>query len=455
MVTPPPTQPIASLPDLRELSTLELFSSDLKQVAEGENEEQAYEYAELIRDLLERQPEVERDFAVLFQQYEGVRAQFRWLALSHYEPVEIIGLFGHHFVESYEVPYLNVWSKLRTKLLSLASVENRNALKQQVLAALRENDQQLTKETVTKDGLEKHGSVQNWLMDSLVALGSQPIETIALSEYLVNSPNTKSLSEESRRRVSQLLELVEKLKRPSDTPEGYEGEIPVDDPERLGIIVDGEYQKRRTEYDTAREQLAAVRRVLSETPTTAVAPSAVTPAPRPAQSPVVGSSTSPHQPMSALSIDQSAVFTEEQRLLKKMAKDQLMALPELTSAIREKNIVSVVALLIVLAKTQELLQVIVMDSEFRAWLIQSHGPEADQQFSQQPTDPIFFSLWLQYVLRERLGQADADSAHLAAQLANLLGRRYLRAAYLDQPTGQYTWAGIVKEQRRLKFAEEK
>jgi hypothetical protein len=123
----------------------------------------------------------------------------------------------------------------------------------------------------------------------------------------------------------------------------------------------------------------------------------------------------------------------------------------MSGAIAQSDRARVVALLVVLAKTQDLFTLIETDDGYRDWLRGQYGTAIEDQFIKQPDDPLFYSLWLQQLLEERLQMAASDSAKISTLLANIIGRRYLKAAYLDTGTSRFVWAPIQKLKDRLVF----
>ncbi|MFA6197960.1 MAG: hypothetical protein WC734_02255 [Patescibacteria group bacterium] len=441
------------IPQLSNVATLEEMRRDFEIVAAQDLSVEALGYANLIKRLAELQPEITSN--PMGHDYEDLYYKFRWLGLEQHEPTQIIELFQKHFALTYEIPEYVVWEKLRRRLVSLLSIEARTKLKADILSALRQNEESITDEGVIKDGVGQKGTVKNWLMDLQIALGTQPIDPIKLSDYLVSGNNTRSLSGVSRERINALIQLVEKLKLPSDTIEGYEAAVPYDNEGEVGEILGGQLVSTGKEHAKLSQELSQIDRILK-----GVVPAVSTPVPTTA--PIATTEKKPPTKIGSQQVVElyeqnpamrQAIADAEQKILSAIGGGKFDVRVEMGTAIAQADRARVIAMLIVLAKTQDLFTLIETDGGFRDWLRGQYGPEAENQFTKQPADPLFYSLWLQQLLEERLQMAASDAAKVGTLIANLVGRRYLKAAYLETSTGRFVWAPIRKQKDRLVFAQ--
>lgn len=445
-------------PSLRNQNTLTTFQEAFREYAVYDLGEESFILAETIARLIQEDPGLETSGPELYKQYTELLWKLRWLALPWYREPVIIPLFQNYYTLVFEISDFNLRDKLKHKLVSLVRLEDRNALRKEILEAMQKNQEVLTRETITKDGKEQAGTIKNWVLDEVINLGLNQINAVQLSEYLVNSKNTKALSKESRERLRQLFEFIEFLKTPSDSPAGFESIVPVDDPEAAGTIKSGILEKFGEKEREEMKKLEQWDKIVQEYDrqyserNEGVAPVA---------GETIKFAKQPRVQPSHLGIDnilkiysqnpdeQKAIYEEEKKILSRIGQGQVSVRPELEEAIRNRNRNQVIAFLIVLAKTQDLAAVMKTDSFFRDTLKEKYGPESLSQFDANPGEPIFTSLWLQHLLKNRLQMLESDSARVGTKLANLLGRKYLRIAYVDSVTGQFRWVPVKKEKDRL------
>ena len=448
------------IPDLANPDTLKEIQADVAEICLYNQFPEAYQYAKLLEEYLQFNPSLNIQAPSLFAQYQALLLKLRWVGLPIFQEATMVNMFRKHFSVIYEIPDYDVWDQLIKRLVSLATLEARDALKKQILEALRENQETITQETITKDGRQIAGSVKNWLLDSVISLGLDRIDAVRLTDYLVSSQNTKHLSKESRQKIHTLLNLVENLKKSSVTPEGFEATVPVEELGLFGVIRQGVFEKYGDDFEKTKKSLDVIRQELDKVHTKNKQTAGQnTP---PAGQVVTPTDPGHHHQLGVENLlkiysqnpdEQKAIYEEEKTILKRVGQEQFNVRPEFEEAVRSNNRNRVIAFLHVLAKTQDLAMVMKTDSAFRDLLKEKYGPESLTQFDAQPGDPIFYSLWLQYLLKQRLQMLESDSARIGAKLANLLGRKYLKVAYIDSVTGSFKWVPVKKEKNRLMLVQ--
>ena len=402
-----------------------------------------------------------------YREVEQITYELKWSVLYLYSETAILALFQNHLVDMLGNSNVDIMARLKTFLVGYVDMDERDAFKHKIIHALETSQEELTEEGVKKDGKIGIGTVANWLLDYRVALGTQAVSAADLANYLVGSENAKSLSSESRERLKSLLEINERLKLSSATPEGHESPIVIDSEDNKGVIIDGLfYKSSNIDYAnalrSAREILAKVNNQANPAPSAAIksepesSPVAFVP---PAPKPKVDEKHAPINNRQAVELYEQnpemrqAISEAENKILSTIGEGQFDVRVEMGTAIAQEDRARVIALLIVLAKTQDLFTLIESDNGFIDWLKDQYGPVGVAQFKKQPDDPLFYSLWLQQLLEERLKMSAGDAAKAATLLANLVGRRYLKAAYLDTSTGKFAWAPIKQQKDRLIFTQ--
>lgn len=92
--------------------------------------------------------------------------------------------------------------------------------KRELEQQLYKNNELLTKDSITLDDKSSSPTIGNWLKDFIAKKGTDDFSTIALSDYLTNSANTKNLTSEDRQKVFDLLNLYRNIKFFPATVEG-------------------------------------------------------------------------------------------------------------------------------------------------------------------------------------------------------------------------------------------
>ncbi len=460
----PQNNPTTDLPDLKNPETLKQFQTDYDQIVVNNLETEAFEYANVIQRMIGLSSNLNTSSPKLYNEYLKLIEKLHWYGFPVMTNDRIFKIFREKFMVTYELKDFDLWEKLERKLVTILVLEERNKFKKEVFQALRENEEILTKETITKDGNEIPGQIKNWLLDAQINLGTQPVPSIQLSDYIVSSQNTKNISQDSRDKLLKLLTFVEKLKTPSDTLAGYESTIPVDDVDVKGAIRDGVLdQFDDEEYRGLKKELDSINNNLSgntETPGVSEPdPSFEPDVQKKTDVPVLEETKVKHlQAKDLIRIysqnakEQRAIYEEEKNILQEVGRGSLDVKKELDGAIKQKNRSRLIAFLVVLAKTKDLLSVIQGDNAFKQWLSDKYGSEATEQFTKMPTDPVFYSLWLQYILKEKIAMLESDSARVGTKLANLMGRKYLKVAYIDSVSGSFKWVPVKKGKDRLILA---
>lgn len=84
--------------------------------------------------------------------------------------------------------------------------------KRELERLLYENKEFLTGNSITLSGKAAEPTIGNWLKDFIEKKGTDDFDTVALSDYLANSANTKNLSQAERQKLFDLLNLYRNLK---------------------------------------------------------------------------------------------------------------------------------------------------------------------------------------------------------------------------------------------------
>ena len=359
--------------------------------------------------------------------YQELLAKAKFIALPMLDAGEIVNLFQENFTLIFEMPDYDLWKKIKTKLIATAKFEERDILKKKIGAALSVNDQSLTEGRVVLGSTEVRGTVKNWLMDARQTLGSGKMEIVQLSQYLINSANTKKLSEEDRRKVDYLLKFYEKTKESSIDLGGME-EITI-------FEVDGAldaYEEGLTERigREIKDKVAA----LQGAETTAEIKNEI-------QSRYRGDEAEEKKVMAEMKKIQKAAAGD----FKKMADALFQAIPGPGRAV---NKIYFVAILKVLAEEGKL-EKLVDDERFSGMMISYlKAKEKSSElagFKANPRASQYLSALLQYLLKDVMGMDDDDSGRFGMQIFNTLakkgaGDKYQGVVYFDLEKKEFAWS---------------
>ena len=92
--------------------------------------------------------------------------------------------------------------------------------KRELERLLYENKELLTTNSLTVSGKPAEPTIGNWLKDFIDKKGTGDFNTIALSDYMTNSANTKNLTQDEKRKLFDLFNLYRNIKFFPDTVSG-------------------------------------------------------------------------------------------------------------------------------------------------------------------------------------------------------------------------------------------
>jgi hypothetical protein len=358
--------------------------------------------------------------------YEDVLLRARLLALPTLPEREICDLAQNNFVKIFEIADYDFWEKLKTKLISIPQFEARDALKKKIRDALLLNSQTLTKQGITTDSVKIGGTVKNWLSDYHQAVGTGKAETIKMSQYLVNSPNTKNLDREDKRKLEYLIKVYERLKLSSMDLEGIE--------ETTVFNVDGEidlYSEGRIER-VSRDIREKVKRILGAEKIGSVGDEI--------QAKYRGDEAEAKKVEAEMKKIQKAAGRDAKKLVEAL----YLAIP---GAGRTADKIRLAAVLRVLAENGQLTNLLEEKkfSEMMTAYFKEHNKKTETEgFNLNPKNPEYLAAFLKYVLVEKAGMSEDESGRIVMQIFNILakdgGEKYQGLVYFDLEDGKFKWS---------------
>lgn len=328
-------------------------------------------------------------------------------------------------------------ARLNSSILSLltASPLNKKALEE----ALYESEEKISDKKIKLEQKFVEATASNWIKDFIAYYGTGLFDNLVLSEYITGSENTKGLDDGTRKLLIQLLLVYRNLKffpsSMSDRPFAEQGIIPV----------------KRDEAEFMKFGKIGLGSALARE--------------RSGRNISAGAPPPPHKPEPAETEDERtkrayAAYAGDEKMkveilrqaeaLKVIAqKDKNKLREELLKAVRAKNISRVIAALHVLAQYDDMHPMLEESGMLKKFLLhvwkEKYGEKIAEDFTKNPRDPKFVPMFLRYVLEDRLGQSEHNSARVGAQVGNIykkIGKpQYASMAYFDMEKKEFRWMG--------------
>ena len=203
---------------------------------------EAYDLAKELDQSIDKISSFKDKYFDLYSEYKKIIHKLKWIGLPIMTEEMAVDMFRYHFTKIFSIPdfgYDDLWRKIKSILLEIIVLEERDEFKKNLRNALFNNKEKLTGRKLITNNEEQEPTVGNWIKDYNFSLGTGLIDKLKQSQYLFNSVNVKNLSENEKKRIKILFQLYERLKLSSQTPAGLEEDIPIDDEGRKGHIRGG------------------------------------------------------------------------------------------------------------------------------------------------------------------------------------------------------------------------
>jgi len=137
---------------------------------------------------------------------------------------ERVDLIKNYLGLALEIPNFDLWGKVETELISIRDLDERDAIKAKIVEALEKCGSILiSRQKYTNQGTPRQ--VSEWIKNFVANLGLGKFDKLQKVEYLSNNPIIRTLDANDREKVKNLLDIYEKLRLSSKTPEGYENSV--------------------------------------------------------------------------------------------------------------------------------------------------------------------------------------------------------------------------------------
>jgi len=164
----------------------------------------------------------------LYKEFKNFRAKFGFLALSILPEKNILDLFTNNLRGAFTIPNYNLWENLKKYLIGIPDYDSRDRIKLEIKNILLKNKTKVTKSNLILNQKEVTGTIENWLADYHINVGTGVVDRLAFEQYFINSPNIKELSPDESSRLKSLFQFYERLKLSSKSPQGFEEDVLID-----------------------------------------------------------------------------------------------------------------------------------------------------------------------------------------------------------------------------------
>lgn len=353
---------------------------------------QAYRLRQKLQALLADAPDQVRS------QYEPILTMLGFAGLTYFSREELVRFFGNSniLVILGDGIYNDLIQKTRQRLAS-EPVRERNAVREKIYHALRENPSLFTERASKSEA----GTVGNWLKwyDSVV--GIPPAATIQRAEFENTAAKQHALDERGRTLLSRLLNFYEFIKLSSFEVEAFEEDLVVggNGQEFLlseGMVIPLSQQQAQQKAD--------------------------------AQEPFAQATEQPKRP--ATVYDYSRVARVRDQLLASLGGDRNNAANALAQSLDPASADRGLGALLLLSQLRKL-DNLIEDPRFAKLvtddLKKSHRDDNISGMRANPTAPMYLARLLKVILEDRLGLSHQDAIAFGSRLSKILaieGEKY-------------------------------
>jgi len=206
--------------------TLDLLQQEIDYVIANNDFNGAFECYNLVKDWLDKSGPSKNSSE--YAQYNNYLIKLKFLSFNFLNDIdERVDLIKNYFGLALEIPQFDIWAKLETELISVGDLDERDVFKAKMREALEKCDSILISRQKYADQ-EIPRKVSEWTKNFVASLGLDKFDKVKKLEYLSNNRVIKILDAIDKDKVKMLLDIYEKLKISSKTPEGYENSVLMD-----------------------------------------------------------------------------------------------------------------------------------------------------------------------------------------------------------------------------------
>jgi hypothetical protein len=257
--------------------TLDVLQQEIDYAVANQDWQGAFEAYTIVKDWLVESGLIKTDSRA-YSQYLDYLMKLKFLSLNYFDDTQdYYDLLKNYFSLALEIPDYDLWGRLETQLVSMVDVNARDTFKAKLREALENSSSSLFNRQKYNEAEIPH-KVSDWIKDFVANLGLDRFDKLKKMEYLSNGKNIKLLSEEDKNKVKILLDIYEKLRLSSKTPEGYENSVMMNIDGKAIIFDRGEIEELpvnvlKSIEDNRKEEMPAPASVSNSSGITSLMPS--------------------------------------------------------------------------------------------------------------------------------------------------------------------------------------
>lgn len=179
-----------------------------------------------------------------YQRYFKIINQLKFVAFGTLSDKEQEDLLKNHLAVALEMADFNLLDRIKSGI-SLFPILARDEIKKAFRQVILANDQLIGQNKliirINNEESQVNPTIANWLKDYNRVLGTEPVDSLAQSQYFSENKNFRNLTETEKEKLKKVIQLYEYLKRSSLTIEGFEETLVFqDDDGKYKAIKDGQ-----------------------------------------------------------------------------------------------------------------------------------------------------------------------------------------------------------------------
>lgn len=149
--------------------------------------------------------------------YRKTILKLKFICLATLGDKEILNMIKNDFCLQFEMADYDLLARLKSKLLSIIVIEERNKFKEALKQALTENTEKIT-------GKHEIRFIKDWIKNYISHVGLEKKDSLKRAQYLTDLKNNKDISPAEYQKLIGLFDFYDEMNIPSDSPEGFESE---------------------------------------------------------------------------------------------------------------------------------------------------------------------------------------------------------------------------------------
>lgn len=190
------------------------------------------------------------DFS-LFSTFKSFLISLKFVIIFDLPDKEVIDLITNNLDFIFKYPEYDLDRKIKYKISSFNSLEQRDEFKSKIRQALFNNKTPFGHDKIIVSDVEQEATISAWLRDCYAKLGSDSVDALKINEYLVNDQNARKLSIDEKKELKVLLNFFEKMKVSSLSNPLFEENFVAILPSQEVVLVTGG-QPERIDQDMAK-----------------------------------------------------------------------------------------------------------------------------------------------------------------------------------------------------------